>query len=297
MNHRLYSHELLRTLVTVIDEGGLAKAAVVLHQTQPAISWQLKRLEEQAQQALFEKVGRQLRASAAGKLLADYGRKILALNLEATQALQGHELDGVIRLGAPQDIAEDYLSDVLAKFSAAFPRMQLEVRVERNQQLVKGIVDHDYDVALVTVDREFLWQPEQKQSLKLIGAVKMQWLATNQFDFGLLPLPLVLLEPPCLFRTRAIAALDAAKIEYRIAYITASLAGLRAAVEAGMGVTARLASREDYARNIEPVSSLQSFKLPKLGSLKTYLYQTPHKKTPAIQLLCDQLETRIRSDS
>jgi DNA-binding transcriptional LysR family regulator len=50
MNHRLYSHELLRTLVTVIDEGGLAKAAIVLYQTQPAISLQLKRLEEQAQQ-------------------------------------------------------------------------------------------------------------------------------------------------------------------------------------------------------------------------------------------------------
>jgi DNA-binding transcriptional LysR family regulator len=297
MNHRLYSHELLRTLVTVIDEGGLAKAAILLHQTQPAISLQLKRLEEQAQQALFEKVGRKLRPSAAGNLLATYGRKILALNLEATQALHGHELDGVIRLGAPQDIAEDYLSDVLAKFSAAFPRMQLEVRVERNQQLVKGIVDHDYDVALVTVDRNFLWQSEQKQSLKLIGTVKMQWLAANQFDSGSLPLPLVLLEPPCLFRTQAIAALDAAKIEYRIAYITASLAGLRAAVEAGMGVTARLASHEDYARNIEPVSTLQSFKLPKLGSLKTYLYQTPHKKTAAIQLLCDLLETRIRSDS
>jgi DNA-binding transcriptional LysR family regulator len=297
MNHRLYSHELLRTLVTVIDQGGLAKAAIVLHQTQPAISLQLKRLEEQAQQPLFEKVGRQLKPSSAGQLLADYGRKILALNLEATQALHGHELDGVIRLGAPQDIAEDYLSDVLAKFSAAFPRMQLEVRVERNQQLVKGIVDHDYDIALVTVDREFLWQPEQKQSIKQLGTVKMQWLAANQFDLRAQPLPLVLLEPPCLFRTRAIAALDAAKVEYRIAYITASLAGLRAAVEAGMGVTARLASREDYARNIEPVSSLQSFKLPKLGSLKTYLYQTPQKNTAAIELLCGLLEARIRSDS
>jgi hypothetical protein len=64
-----------------------------------------------------------------------------------------------------------------------------------------------------------------------------------------------------------------------------------------MGVTARLASREDYARNIEPVSSLQSFKLPKLGSLKTYLHHTPQKNTAAIQLLCGLLETRIRSDS
>jgi DNA-binding transcriptional LysR family regulator len=307
MNNHLYSHELLRTLVTTIDEGSFVKAANLLHQTQPAISLQIKRLEEQAGQALFSKVGRQLVPTAAGKLLADYGRKMLALNLEATHALKGHELDGVLRLSAPQDIAEDYLPDVLSKFSAAFPRMKLEVRVERNQQLVKGITNNDYDVALVTVDRLFVWQFEQLRCLKLINAVKMQWLAASTFLFETSPLPLVLLEPPCLFRTQAIAALDAAKIEYRIAYITASLAGLRAAVEAGLGVTARVVSREDYARSIEPISALnaskvigsdlKALKLPKLGSLKTFLFQTQSNRTAATQLLCNLLEARLRADS
>jgi DNA-binding transcriptional LysR family regulator len=294
--HHLYSHELLRTLVTVIDEGGSASAAKHLHQTQPAISLQIKRLEEQAGQALFEKIGRQLHPTAAGLLLAEYGRKMLALNLEAAQALKGHELDGLLRLSAPQDVAEDYLPSVLGKFSASFPRMKLEVKVERNQQLVKGIANHEYDVAVVTVDQQFAWQPDQLTSLKQLGSVKMQWLAASSFSVDTGPLPLVLLEPPCLFRTKAITALDFAKINYRIAYITASLAGLRAAVEAGLGVTARLASSEDYSRNIEPFSKLPPLKLPKLGSLKTYLYQSLDKRTAATQLLCDLLEAKIRSN-
>jgi DNA-binding transcriptional LysR family regulator len=293
----LYGHELLRTLVTVIDEGGSARAAKLLHQTQPAISLQIKRLEEQAGQALFEKIGRQLQPTAAGRLLAEYGRKMLALNLEATQALQGHEVDGLLRLGAPQDIAEDYLPSVLGKFSAAFPKMKLEVRVERNHQLVKGIINREYDIALVTVDQQFAWQPEQLKALKHVCSVKMQWLAASAFSGDTSPLPLVLLEPPCLFRTRAIAALELAKIDYRIAYITASLAGLRAAVEAGLGVTARLASREDYSRSIEPISKLPTTKLPKLGAFKTYLYQNLERKTTATQLLFELLEARIRSDS
>jgi DNA-binding transcriptional LysR family regulator len=294
LNNRPYSHELLRTLVTVIDSGGFAKAAEILNQTQPAISLQIKRLEEQTEQALFEKVGRQLQPTAAGYRLAEYGRKILAINLEAVQAMQGFQLDGLIRLSAPQDIAEDYLPDVLGKFVAAYPRMQLEVKVERNQQLVKGIANHDYDVAIATVDKQFQWQPEQRVNLKRLNSLNMQWLAAANFSLPVDDvLPLVLLEPPCLFRTRAIEALDAAQLKYRIAYITASLAGLRAAVEAGLGVTARLASREDYSRNIEPITRMPLQRLPKLGSLNTYLYHCPDKRTSATQLLCELLQARV----
>jgi DNA-binding transcriptional LysR family regulator len=281
----MYSHELLRTLITVVDKGSLAKAAIALHQTQPAISLQIKRLEEQANQALFEKLGRQLHPTQAGLTLAEYGRKILALNLEAANALNGHQVDGRLRLGIPQDFAEEHLPTVLRSFSATHPRVHLEVRVERNQHLAKSIANDEYDIAVTQVDQDFRWQVEHKSQLCLLRQEPLLWLAASSFQHDSEALPLVLLEPPCMFRARAIAALDTAQIKYRIAYITASLSGVRAAVEGGLGITARLASKQDQARRLTKINAAGDKRLPKLGTLKTYLFKSTTKKSRASETL------------
>jgi DNA-binding transcriptional LysR family regulator len=285
MSQPLYSHELLRTLITVVDKGSLAKAAAILNQTQPAISLQIKRLEEHANQALFEKLGRQLHPTQAGLTLAEYARKIIALNLEAANALNGHQIDGRLRLGVPQDFAEEHLPDVLRRFSSTHPRIHLEVRVERNQQLVKGIASDEYDIAVTQVDKDFQWNVEQKSQLHLLGQEPLLWLASTGFHHDSDALPLVLLEPPCMFRSRAIDALDTAKIKYRIAYITSSLAGVRAAVEGGLGITARLASKQDQTKRMTRISITGDKRLPKLGTLKTYLFKSMTKKSRASETL------------
>jgi DNA-binding transcriptional LysR family regulator len=296
-NAHLYSHELLRTLVAIADAGNFAKAALALHCTQAAVSLQVKRLEEQAEQALFEKVGRTMALSAAGTVLVGYARRILALNFEAKLALQGRRVDGLLRLGAPQDVAEDHLSYVLRTFSQAYPRMRLEVRVERNQQLIGGIARGDYDVAVALTNDSVKWDDAALPgTITRLGRPKMRWLATQSFSAAQSegPLPLVLLEHPCIFRTHAVAALDAAGVKYRLAYSTTSLSGLRAAVEAGLGITARMLTQHDHAHGITPIAA----RLPKLGALNMMLYQSNDTTAlPAIATLGQLLSERLRADT
>ncbi len=296
----LYSHELLRTLVAIVDSGSFAKASERLHCTQAAVSLQVRRLEEAAEQGLFDKRGRQMVLNAAGHVLVAYARQILALNAEATLALHGRNVDGLLRLGAPQDVAEDHLPEILRKIAAAYPRMRLEVRVERNQQLILGIARGDYDVAVALTSEARQWTLAQPGQVTQLGQPRMQWIAADSFlakpPHG--PLPLVLLEHPCVFRTQAIAALDAANVPYRLAYSTTSLSGLRAAVEAGLGVTARLVARDDEARGIRPLRAKHAgVRLPKLSSLRTLLYQAQDASVPAIALAAELLALRLRADA
>jgi DNA-binding transcriptional LysR family regulator len=296
-SRHLFGHDLLRALVAIADAGSFAKAADALHLTQAAVSLQIRRLEEQTEQPLFERDGRKMVLTDAGRVLVDYARRILALNLEATHALQGRRIDGTLRLGAPQDIAEDHLPEVLRRFASAYPRVRLEVKIDRNQQLVKSMQKGDYDVAIALAEEAFSLEDESVGALEKLGTPKMQWLAaqTSVTQDEDEPLPLVLLEPPCIFRTHALAALDEAGVAYRVAYTTSSLSGLRAAVEAGLGVTARMSTRNDDARGIAPYTPEQKNKhLPRLKPLKLMLFRKRSDTTPAIDTLADLLADAVK---
>jgi DNA-binding transcriptional LysR family regulator len=299
-SRHLFGHDLLRALVAIADAGSFAKAAKSLHLTQAAVSLQIRRLEEQTEQPLFERAGRNMVLTDAGRVLVEYARKIIALNLEATHALQGRRLDGTLRLGAPQDIAEDFLPEVLRQFAAAFPRVRLEVRIERNQQLVKSIQRGEFDVAVTLTEETFTLENEAIGTLQKIAQPKMQWLSAqraNPIEAGE-ALPLVLLEPPCIFRTHALAALETAGVKYRVAYSTASLSGLRAAVEAGLGFTARLASRNDEALGIAPCARRSAHvALPRLRSLQLILFRKKRAVAPAVDTLADLLLDALRRAS
>ncbi len=301
-NHHLFGHELLRTLVAIVDRGSFAKAAEQLHCTQAAVSLQVSRLEAQTELALFAKSGRQMVLTPAGAILVDFARRILALNVEATHALHGHRMDGALRLGAPQDIAEEALPEVLRQFSALFPRVRLEVRVERNQKLIEDIQRGEFDIAVALTLHGFKWQLPASSEISRITQPKMHWLASQHFKVFTpisrdAPLPLILLEPPCIFRTHAVAALEAAGVSYRVAYTTASLSGLRAAIEAGMGVTARLLGSGDRSREITPLTKQPGMKkLPKLSNLHLHLFCKIEPRLPAIAALHQLLKSKLEAE-
>jgi DNA-binding transcriptional LysR family regulator len=265
----LIPHDLLRTLVEVVDGGGRAQGAQRVHRSQAAVSLQMKRLEELIGQSLFRKEGRRQLLTAPGETLVDYARRIVALNAEASEAMRGNLYEGRVSLGAPQDLAEDLLPRLLQRFAARFPRVVLDVRVERNQTLARAVHEAALDVILLLGDRREVPGTElAREKLVWIGA---RTLAVRSARKGGEPLPLALLEPPCLFRTRALAALDAASIPYRVAYTTTSLTGLRAAVAAGLGLTARIHTVVDRELALTPIRS----GLPALRTTSVLLWKRP----------------------
>lgn len=247
--------ELLRTLSLVQETGTLARASRRVGRTLSAVSLQLKRLEGQCGLPLFRKSGRRLELNAEGERVLAAGRRMLALNDQLLESLRTEEAEARLRLGVPQDIAERWLPEALARFSRARPRVQLEVRVENNLALRQLVADGGLDLA-VTFDRSGGPMPSEVQ-------LPVQWLAHPDFRWDpSTPLPLVLFEAPCTFRRMALEALDRAGLPWRVSFSSPSLSGLWAAVSAGLGVTVRT-----ELATPSRVVPLQSPRLPSLPPL------------------------------
>jgi DNA-binding transcriptional LysR family regulator len=230
--------DVLRTFVSGLELGSFAKAAQRLGRSQSAVSTQLRRLEEQAGKPLFKKSGRGLALTTAGESLLSYAKRILELNDEAIDGLQDGEVEGWVRLGIPQDFAEGWLTGVLGQFARAHPKVRVEVRAEQNIAVIERLVQGELDLALA-------WGADDKVRAERLVDLPMVWIGRPDWAgtkrLGSEPLPLVAFEPPCVFRSAGIAALDAVGISWRLAFTSPSLAGLWAATEAGLGVTLRTA--------------------------------------------------------
>lgn len=250
----------LRSFVTGIEAGSFALAASRLCRSTSAVSAQLKKLEMQCGADLVVKRGRHLELTHNGEILMGYARRLLALNDEAQRALKGELLQGEIRIGMQEDFGESLMPGILGEFKRHHPGLRIIARVDRNQALLSALADDALDMAL-------LWQPEQTSYAgKLVGQCEMAWIQYPELDVAALlatgePLPLVLFENPCLMRSRATACLDRAGIPWRVVFVSHSLSGIWAAVQAGLGITLR--TRIGMPGSLQIVGAM----LPSAGNL------------------------------
>jgi DNA-binding transcriptional LysR family regulator len=255
----------LRTFVVAHDLGGLAQAAARLGRTPSAISLQMKRLQDDLGSILFRKRGRSLALTEAGEVALGYARRMLALNDELLDTMQGANLAGQMRLGCPQDFA-GILPSVLSHFAEIYPHMQIELAIEGNAALADAIEKSRIDLAVVIGH-------EERAAAQTIGQLDMVWIASSSFvPAEGKPLPLAVLGPQCAFRRRAIEHLEAANIPYRIAANSPSLDGLWAALLGGIGITARTGF--NLREGLVHAQSL--YKLPSLGNLPVTLHRNPN---------------------
>jgi DNA-binding transcriptional LysR family regulator len=221
--------DLLRSLVAVVDSGSMLKATETVFLTQSALSLQIKRLEDLVQQPLFNRRGRRLLLTDAGKSLVAQARQMLDINDRIIASLTGEPLAGPINIGLVQDFAEALLTGVLRRFSSLHPGSQLHVRVGGSSELLDDLRNAKLDVAMCLA-------PESDP--KALRRVPMIWIGQAEL-LTQETIPLATLETPCIFRSSMLRSLENAGRRYRIAVETPSLTGLRAAVRAGLGVTCR----------------------------------------------------------
>jgi len=238
MQRITFDLDVMRSFVAGVELGSFAKASKRLARSTSAVSAQLKKLEDQAGTPLLRKAGRGMALTEAGETMLAYARRLLELNDEAVSAVRGTQLDGVVRLGMQEDFGETLLPEVLGRFARAHPRVRIEARIERNAALIERVSAGRLDLALAWSGGD---TPPPSERL---AEAPMRWIGPAQDDAFWLasrgaPLPLAVLEAPCLLRTAAIDALDRAGIAWRLAFTSASLAGLWAAAAAGLGFTVR----------------------------------------------------------
>src|SRR5215475_4762239 len=114
----------LRTFIAIADSGSFTRAAEVVFKTQSAVSMQMKRLEERIGKPIFERDGRASKLTDDGERLLDYARRIVKLNVETLAAFSDGELSGRVRLGVPDDYADRYLPEIMARFSHSYPAVE-----------------------------------------------------------------------------------------------------------------------------------------------------------------------------
>ena len=225
--------DLLRTFVAVADLNTFAAAAAAVCRTQSAVSQQMQRLEQLVGKELFARHGRNKLLTEHGIQLLGYARKILRFNDEACMSLMFSNLQGVLTLGASDESADTILPFLLNGISSVYPKLALDVSVKRNAFMVEMLKENEVDLVVTT------HRPGQFDSLTLRTSPTHWYCAAEYVLQKGEPIPLVLLDDPSPFRDMVLAALNEAGIPWRLAYVASTLPAVRAAVKAGLGVTAR----------------------------------------------------------
>lgn len=221
---------LLKSFVAVAETGSFSRAADIVGRSQSAVSLQIKKLEQALRCSLFDRSNRDVALTDQGEIFLGYARRMLELQWESFTRLNEPEMHGEITLGVPEDFATHYLPEILASFAKHHPQVQLHVTCDLTLNLLREYQKGALDIVLLKRD------PERVKGGIKVWREPLVWAAAEYYQLKK-PMPLVLSPQPCIYRARALAALDRVRQPWQIAYTSPSLAGTIAAVRAGLGVT------------------------------------------------------------
>jgi DNA-binding transcriptional LysR family regulator len=271
--------DLLRTFITVVELGGHSKAGAVLGRSQPAISLQIRRLEELVRSQLLVQEGRAILPTSAGEALLSYAREMVRINDEAVRYFHRSDINGVLRIGLPTDYAVASLQNTLTTFQQGHPDVDLEIHCDLSRELHQQLRSDNLDIIVATMhairmpylSRAWVEQPiwAASQTLKL---------AEDR------PVPLGAHLEGCDYRSRMVDALDATERRWRMVYTGPGISGLQNAVLNGLCVTAL--TKATLLEGMRQLDEEEGF--PKLEPLRIGLfYKHPRLSHAGLQLVSD----------
>ncbi len=141
----------LRYFAKVADLGNVTRAAEACHVSQPSLSQQIAKLERELGQPLFERLGRGVRLTEAGKLFKRYSDQILSLTEDARTRVSDEPDSGRITLAAIPTVAPYYLPGVLTRFAKECPKARVEIVEETTNNILRLLAEGDVDLAIVAL--------------------------------------------------------------------------------------------------------------------------------------------------
>ncbi len=222
----------LRSFIKVGETKSFTRAAEALCLTQPAISQQIRRLEDLLGVELFVRENRQVLLTLEGEQLFSYARDIVVCNDKVGELFERGEKRETIILGMPEHFCERVLPQIISKMAAQFPFARMVVKVARSGLLLDAFNEGKVDLCLVIEESVGALEPP-------LHTLSVRWFGAEQSGSALdsNDIPLVLFKPPCGFRSLAIRSLEGSGIKWHCVYESEDLMSLRSAVQAGVGVT------------------------------------------------------------
>jgi len=223
--------DVLRTFVAICETGNFSRAAERVHRTPSAVSLQVKKLEDLLGRDLFLREPRVAVPTAEGEVMLGYARRLLALNDETMRRFLAPPMQGLVRLGAPNDTGMTALPGILKRFSVTHPHVEVVVRLGGSRDLFDLCRAGDLDVAVFSCDTDGY------PGVTEVFAESLVWIGLRHGGAAeRRPLPLAVADRGCSWRAMALQALERAGIPYRVAYTSEHCHGQIAAVAADLAV-------------------------------------------------------------
>ncbi len=227
--------DLLKTLVAIAETGNFSKAAETTFRTPSAVSMQVKRMEETLGRSIFRRDSRSVSLTDDGERLLAHARRVLALNRDIVSQFVSPDVSGIVRLGAPDDVAERFLPEMLCRFSECHPAVTVDVVVENSPVLAERVRKQQLEIAIVTCGDN----PKNPIQAEVVFRERLCWagvrggIAAEQN-----PLPITVWDEDCIWRKAAIGSLEKQNRDFRIAFRSAHISGQKAAVFADLAIAA-----------------------------------------------------------
>ncbi|KPV93775.1 HTH-type transcriptional regulator CynR [Pseudoalteromonas sp. P1-9] len=272
----------LRTLITVVEVGGFAKAGELLGLSQPAVSLQIKRLEELLGNKLFKKQGQRQVLNQHGEILMPLAKQLLQVNDTILQTFSSEVLAGKVRLGIPSEFAATVLPAIIGDFVSLYPDIALEVKSELSKKLRHSDNREQYDLILALLEG-----PEQSK-YPIFMDDELVWVGdVNKINTEVVNL--IAAEEGCIYRRRAIEALEKAGLKWRIVYTNADLAGISAALKENLGIT--VLAKHTVPNDLNWAKSTSQ--LPELGEVGISLIKQS-EESHAVDKLAEFIQLRLK---
>ncbi len=251
--------ELLRTFLAVAGTGSVTEGARLIGRSQSATSLQIMRLEEVIGRDLFERTGRGVTLTETGQRLMPVARDVKERLDAVLREITADGLRGKLRLGIPDDHGQAKLAKILSAFAQSHPQVELEVTctisTDFPELLSRGKLDLAvYEVETVSRNEEVVFEDPTC------------WVMSRYRDLlSEEPVPVALFDRACWWREAALKSLEARGRPYRIAFSSQSVAGVTAAVEAGIAIG--LLGRSTLAGHLKVLGNEHGFASTPLSKL------------------------------
>lgn len=273
--------EWLETFLAIVETGSLTAAGERVARSQSAISLQLRQLEDAVGARLLDRGARVVRLTAAGERLLPYAHRAVEA-AEAALATAVADEARIVRVGVPEEYAEGVIPGLLAGLARRSAGLSVEVQCAASPVLESRVAAGRLDLAFAIAD-EIEGRGEE------VATDPTVWLAAPGFDASRRPLPVALFDQACSWRRRAIEALDGAAIDYRVAFTSASVSGVRAGIRSGLAIGALGLST--VTADLERLTGADA--PPELPAAKLVLLRSS-VTDPTIEHLAERARERLR---
>jgi DNA-binding transcriptional LysR family regulator len=143
----------LVTFVEIAKSGSFSRAGQKLYRSQPAVSAQIRQLEQEYGEKLFDRVGKSVRLTSAGEALFEYAKKLLALRGESLQAVadQASAPRGTLTIGANEATCLYVLPETFADYHRRYPLVQISIYRNFSRKVIEKVEDGACDLGIVTL--------------------------------------------------------------------------------------------------------------------------------------------------